>query len=102
MRLRALKHLLDAKRALAQPERIIILGSSSLLPQHPELGEAGHPLEGSYDSDLLIAPMEEDLAAILGEVSAELGKHPAVLAASRQPAYLVRLRTRLVRPIHSE
>src|SRR6266567_1829845 len=67
MRLRALKHLLDAARALAQPQRIIILGSSSLLPEHPELGEVGQPLEGSYDSDLLIAPMQEELAAILGE-----------------------------------
>ncbi len=65
MRLRALIHLLDAARALAQPERIVILGS--LLPEHPELGEAGQPLEGSYDSDLLIAPMQEELASILGE-----------------------------------
>jgi hypothetical protein len=67
MRLRALKHLLDATRALAQPERIVVLGSSSLLPEHPDLGEAGQALEGSYDSDLLIAPMQEELAAILGE-----------------------------------
>src|SRR5450755_1544256 len=67
MRLRALKHLLDATRALAQPERIVVLGSSSLLPEHPDLGEAGQALEGSYDSDLQIAPMQEELAAILGE-----------------------------------
>lgn len=56
MRLRALKHLLDVTRGLVQPERIVILGSSSLLPEHPELGEPGQPLETSYDSDFLISP----------------------------------------------
>jgi hypothetical protein len=46
---------------------------SSHLPEHPELGEAGHLLEGSYDSDLLIAPKQEDLAAILGEAVGQGG-----------------------------
>lgn len=67
MRLRTLNHLLEAARALAQPERIVIIGSSSLLPEHPELGEEGQPLESSYDSDLLLSPMDEELAAVLAE-----------------------------------
>jgi hypothetical protein len=40
---------LEATQALAQPERIVIVGSSSLLPTHPERGEPGQPLETSYD-----------------------------------------------------
>lgn len=67
MRLRSLKHLVDAAKAIAQPERIVIVGSSSLLPDHPELGEPGHPLETSYDTDVLITPIDEELAAVLGE-----------------------------------
>src|SRR2546421_12172378 len=67
MRFRTLKHLIDSAKALAQPQRIVIIGSSSLLPERPELGEAGQPLENSYDSDLLLTPIDEELAAILGE-----------------------------------
>jgi hypothetical protein len=67
MRLRTLRHLLEAARALAQPERVVIIGSSSLLPTHPELGDPGQPLETSYDSDLLITPINDELAAVLGE-----------------------------------
>ena len=50
MRLRSLIQLLEATRALVHPDRIVIIGSSSLLPTHPDLGEAGQPLETSYDS----------------------------------------------------
>lgn len=67
MRLRSLIQLLEAARALARPERIVIVGSSSLLAVHPGLGETGQPLETSYDSDLLLTPIDEELAAILGE-----------------------------------
>jgi len=65
MRLQFLTHLLDSVSALARPQRIIVLGSSSLLPQHPQLGDAGHPLELSLDADLLVEPMDELLAAVL-------------------------------------
>ncbi len=54
MRLQFLTHLLSCVSALAQPRRIIVLGSSSLLPQHPQLGDAGQPLELSLDADLLV------------------------------------------------
>ena len=67
MRLRTLKHLLDAVTALARPKRIVVIGSSSLLPHHPDLGEEGQLLEASYDSDLLLTPIDEELAAMLGE-----------------------------------
>jgi hypothetical protein len=67
MRLRSLIQLLEATRALAHPNRVVVIGSSSLLPAHPELGEPGQPLETSYDSDLLLSPIDEETAAILGE-----------------------------------
>jgi len=65
MRLQFLTHLLNSVSALAQPRRIIVLGSSSLLPQHPDLGDAGQPLELSLDADLLVEPIDESLADLL-------------------------------------
>jgi hypothetical protein len=49
MRLRSLTRLLDATQALARPDRIVIIGSSSLLPAHPDLGEVGQPIESSLE-----------------------------------------------------
>jgi len=65
MRLQFLTHLLNAVSALAQPQRIIVLGSSSLLPRHPDMGGAGQLLELSLDADLLVEPVDESLAALL-------------------------------------
>ena len=67
MRLRSLTRLIEIARAVAEPMRIVVIGSASLLPAHPELGEPGQPLEASYDADLLLEPIDEELAAILGE-----------------------------------
>ena len=67
MRLRSLKQLLSIVESVAQPDRIVIIGSASLLPGNPTLGESGQPLEASYDADLLLSPIDEELAAILGE-----------------------------------
>lgn len=67
MRLRSLTQLLRVIQSLAEPQRIVIVGSSSLLPDHPNLGEAGQPLDASYGADLLITPIDEEPAAILGE-----------------------------------
>ena len=67
MRLRSLTRLLEVARAVAEPRRIVIIGSASLLPAHPELGDTGQPLDASYDADFLLEPMDEELAAILGE-----------------------------------
>ena len=55
MRLSFLTHLLDSVTALARPWRIIVLGSASVLPGQPQLGDAGQPLELSLDADLLRA-----------------------------------------------
>jgi len=71
MRLPALNHLLGAVRSLARAERIRVLGSSALLASFPELGEAGGPLELSFDADLLIEPCDEQLAAMLHEAVGE-------------------------------
>jgi hypothetical protein len=65
MRVQFLVHLLDAVLALARPRRVIVLGSSSLLPLNPHLGDAGQPLELSLDADLLVEPVDESLAQIL-------------------------------------
>ena len=65
MRLQFLNHLLNSVSALAQPRRIFLLGSSSLLPIYPRLGEAGQPLELSLDADLLLEPVDEGLATML-------------------------------------
>src|SRR5438876_5717112 len=59
MRLRSLTRLLEVARAVAEPRRIVIIGSASLLPAHPELGDTGQPLDGSYDADFLLEPMDE-------------------------------------------
>ncbi len=87
MRLQFLTHLLDSVAALARPRRIVVLGSSSLLPTHPQLGESGQPLELSLDADLLLdpeplrahyqrSPLEERDALIAG-------RHLALLLAER-------------------
>jgi hypothetical protein len=65
MRLPFLKHLLDSVGALARPRQMYVLGSSSLLPAHPELGGAGQPLEVSLDADLLLLPVHQALADLL-------------------------------------
>ena len=71
MRLPALKHLVEAVYALARSKRICVLGSSALLGSFPELGEAGGPLEMSFDGDLLLEPCDEQLAALLHEAVGE-------------------------------
>ena len=48
-----------------------MLGSSALLASFPDLGEAGGPLELSFDADLLIEPCDEQLAAMLHEAVGE-------------------------------
>jgi hypothetical protein len=71
MRLPALKHLVESVRVLGRCEHIRVLGSSALLASFPELGEAGGPLELSYDADLLVEPCDEHLAAMLHEAIGE-------------------------------
>ena len=71
MRLSALKHLVEAVHGIARSERIYVLGSSALLGSFPALGEAGGPLEMTFDGDLLLHPCDEQLAALLHEAVGE-------------------------------
>ena len=48
MQLHALKHLAEAIGALSRSEKIIVLGSSSLLPRFPDLGEKNGPLTTTF------------------------------------------------------
>jgi len=67
MRLPFLIHLLESVSAIARPRRIVILGSSSLLPQHPDLGGPGRPVEVSLDADFLLEPVNQAIADVLKE-----------------------------------
>ena len=67
MQLPALIHLLESARAIGRCDRIIVFGSSALLASFPELGDAGRPLELSYDADLFVEPCDPQLAAVLHE-----------------------------------
>jgi hypothetical protein len=71
MRFLSLAHLLEVVSSIAQPEEIIVLGSSSLLTLDPKLGEPGQLLEFSYDADLLLKPIDQDLASVLAEAVGE-------------------------------
>jgi len=66
-----LKHLLEIVRSMLHPERIVVLGSSSLLATAPDLGEAGQPLELSLDADLLVEPCDAGQAAVVHEAIGE-------------------------------
>ena len=57
MRLQSLSHLIEVVRAVARPNKVCVLGSASLLPAHPELGEVGHP----KDLDLLRAMLRLEI-----------------------------------------
>lgn len=71
MRLSALNHLVAAVRALAQCESVTVLGSAALLGTSAALGEPGGPLETTRDADLLLAPVDAALAAIIHEALGE-------------------------------
>jgi hypothetical protein len=71
MRFRSLTHLLEVVSAVAHPQQITVLGSSALLAIDPSLGETGEPLELSYDADLLVSPISEEIAAVLTEAVGE-------------------------------
>jgi len=71
MRLSALTHLVAAVRALAQCESVIVLGSAALLGTSAALGEPGGPLETTRDADLLLTPVDAEMAAVLHEALGE-------------------------------
>jgi len=65
MRPELLNHLIAVVRAVAQPTRVLVLGSASLLPAQPELGNRGAPLELTPDADFLLEPVNEAIAESL-------------------------------------
>ncbi len=67
MQLRALKHLVEVTKALSHCERVLVLGSSSLLPSFPDLGEQGGPLTTTFDADFLLEPTGQQIANVLTE-----------------------------------
>lgn len=92
MRLQSLAHLLEVVRAVAKPRKVCVLGSSSLLPQHPHLGEAGRPLELTADAHFLLEPVNEAIAESLQ------------LAAGRDSAFMAQFGyyADILRPIMAE
>lgn len=71
MRVRSLNHLLEELRLWDARRRIVVLGSSSLLTFHPELGEQGGPLDLTYDADFLLEDVNKEIALSLGQVLGE-------------------------------
>ncbi len=67
MQLRALRHLIESVQALSRSERLLVLGSSSLLPLFPDLGEEGGPLTTTFDADFLVHPASKEIADVLLE-----------------------------------
>lgn len=67
MRLSALNHLIESVRSLSQCASVTVLGSAALLATRADLGEADGPLETTRDADLLIAPADDELAAMVHE-----------------------------------
>lgn len=67
MRLSALNHLIDSVRSLTQCTSVTVLGSAALLATRADLGEADGPVEATRDADFLIAPADDDLAAVVHE-----------------------------------
>ena len=61
----SLEELLRAAAELVEFERICIIGSASLLVDHPWLGEQGQPLAASLDADFVLLPEDTEKAGIL-------------------------------------
>lgn len=76
MRLQSLRHLLEVVQAVARPQRILVLGSGSLLASYPELGEKGQPLELTTDSDFILDPAN---AAIAESLQLAVGRDSAFM-----------------------
>jgi hypothetical protein len=66
MRLDSLKHLARAASSLAEPERLVVFGSASLLATFPELGDDhGGPLAKTFDADFVPEPWDDERAHLL-------------------------------------
>lgn len=87
MRLDAVRHLADVVRALARPERIVVMGSASLFAAFPGLDQADGPLANTYDADFLFFPWEESTGRMLNDA---VGKDEEFHAANGYYADILR------------
>ena len=66
MRLDTLKHLARVVLSAAEPEKVVVFGSASLLPLFPDLGDDhGGPLSRTFDADMIPLPFAEDRGMML-------------------------------------
>lgn len=65
MRLRSLKHMAMAALHLTRSERIIVVGSASLMATFGEMGEPGQLLENTLDADLVLDPDDQELVNLV-------------------------------------
>jgi len=70
MLVQSLEHLARSALALAQSQKIFILGSSSILASFPELGEEGL-LDNTFDADFLLNPVTKGISDFLKEAIGE-------------------------------
>ena len=70
MLIQSLEHLAKSALALAQCQKIFVLGSSSILASFPELGEEGL-LDNTFDADLLLDPVNKGVFELLKEAIGE-------------------------------
>ena len=77
MRLQSLQHLIELVRSVSRPIRVVLIGSSSLLPAFPILSEPGSPLELTTDADFLMEPVND---AIAESLQLAAGKDSAFMA----------------------
>jgi hypothetical protein len=71
MHVRSLTHLLEGLRAWDAKQKIVILGSSSLVTFHPEFGEPGGPLDLTCNADFLLEDVNKEIALSLGQALGE-------------------------------
>jgi hypothetical protein len=71
MRLGALKHMAEVVRAMSRPQRIVVIGSSSLFASFPELDIDGGPLATTNDADLIVLPFDEMTGQMIHDALSE-------------------------------
>jgi hypothetical protein len=65
MRLDALKHMAEVVRAMARPQRIVVIGSSSLFASFPAIDMDTGPLANTNDADFVVLPFDEQTGTML-------------------------------------
>ena len=71
MRLGALKHMAEVVLAMSRPQRIIVIGSSSLFASFPELDIDAGPLANTNDADFVVLPFDEMTGQMIHDALSE-------------------------------